>query len=124
MRIVGFDTWKGLVYMNFTGLAITEKIENIEPIPLTKEILEKNGFDYYFIGHGDYGWCLFKKDKYGEKLTPFTLTLAYGKDIEFIWGPEIDDNESYYIYEMGRIKYVHELQHLLKDCKIEKEVIL
>jgi len=92
------------------------------PIPLTREILEKNGFEYYNVGH-HYGWCIMDED-YRPAL-PFSLSKWFAKnDDEFIWGPEVDDNESTYVHEMGRIKYVHELQHLLKDCKIEKEIVL
>ena len=52
-----------------------------EPIPLTPEILEKNGF---------------------KRVIPSERTKVY----------------------LTHIKYVHELQHALRLCGIEKEIIL
>ena len=55
----------------------------VEPIPITKELLEKNGFEFYDGGY-----------RY-----------------EDLW---ID----------GRNTYVHELQHYLKLCGIDKEIVV
>ena len=76
-----------------------------EPIPLTIEILEKNGFeknrDYgYFIGQSNSGYYIYLDNNY--------LSIQAGYDaIEFAW-----------------CEYVHELQHALKLCGIKKEIIL
>lgn len=78
----------------------------VEPIPLTKEILEKNGFD------GDvYSWL----DAGNEKTLvyyPFEhrLTLEYGDKCELLFKCQCFS--------------VHELQHALKLCGIEKEIVL
>ena len=77
------------------------KVSLLEPIPLTLEILEKNGFGEY---------------EYNE---------VYGDEIEV----EVNLNE-WPIDEgscpgfSSRIQYVHELQHVLRLCGIEKEIIL
>lgn len=78
-----------------------------EPIPLTKEILEKNGWEDIDGGRG-----LFKEDKdYLLELSVFTD----GKVWRTINGAE------YIIFE---IKWVHQLQHAIKLVGIEKEIVL
>lgn len=75
--------------------------ENIIPIPLTPEILEKNGFKYSEW----YGWQIKEPD--------FTLCFV-GDTPHFL----LDD-----IF-VCNCPYVHTLQHALKLCGIEKEIIL
>lgn len=81
--------------------------DRLEPIPLTKEILEKNGWEDFDGGRG-----LFKEDK------DYLLELSVdpnGKVWRTINGAE------YIIFE---IKWVHQLQNALKVCGIEKEIAL
>lgn len=88
----------------------SSNIELIRPIPLTIEILEKNGF---------------KKDKKEEEM--------------YKWNWSIIDDCISYDKETGKIRifhslgnlvfvlplrYLHELQHALKLCKIQKEIVL
>lgn len=84
-----------------------EHIDNIAPIPLTPEILEKNGF---------------MKSKNGE----MTLELddALGTT-EIVLVPSYD--EVYYWWKVNnelitKIKSIHELQHALRLCGIDKEI--
>ena len=90
-------------------------VDKLEPIPLTPEILEKNGFK----PQGCY---------------KFTYTDNYCS-IEIICAPdESEDNEIVYtsgVYMAGAtfrttitMEYIHELQHALHLCGIEKEIIL
>ena len=100
-------------------------VDILSPIPLTSEILEKNGFTKYDVGHNVNGWTIMGDDNLYSAI-PFTLT---DNDFdtepgEYKWGPIEDDREESFVREMGRINYVHELQHLLKLCKIEKEIVL
>lgn len=125
MRVYDIKTSVGIVYLDQDGRGITEKFENIEPIPLTPEILEKNGFTKYDVGHNVVGWSIMDDDNLYSAI-PFTLTdndfdTESGK---YKWGPVEDDREESFVREMGRINYVHELQHLLKQCKIKKEIVL
>ena len=98
----------GIVYLDQDGCGVTEKIENIEPISLTKEILYKNGFEgdvYLWINVGD--------EKTLEYY-PFEhrLSLWYGKE------------KNQEILFKCHCFYVHEFQHALKMCGIEKEIVL
>ena len=79
--------------------------ERLEPLLLTDEIMKKNGFvcetwmPYWYI--------------------PYCHNLPY---IEIFNNTEFvkDADEGFIIH----IQYVHELQHLLKLFKIEKEIVL
>ncbi len=88
--------------------------EFCEPIPLTEEILVKNGF---------------------EKLNDETFLLKNQIEIEV--GPKFsevsaryeDYDRDYNSYnnnyiEIAIIHYVHQLQHLLRLCGIEKEITI
>lgn len=125
MQIAGFDKFRNLVYMDFQGRGITENLDGIEPIPLTPEILEKNGFTYYDVGHKTMGWSIMDKE-YFSSLIPFTLTdNDFDTETgEYKWGPVEDDREESFVREMGRIHYVHELQHVIKVCKVDKKIII
>ena len=85
----------------------------IEAVPLTTEILEKNGFDtsdpevkqYHFTEDG--------------QSYHFSLRQMYNQK----------DNKpngySFYAFSvLTIIKYVHQLQHALRLCGIEKEIVL
>ena len=97
-----------------------EDITTFEPIPLTSEILEKNGFEkcnedtdgaiQYEFGSENLGidiWVL-------GSMTESCLLGAWNK-----WP---DCTELYDMITEMPIHYVHELQHALRLCKIEKEI--
>lgn len=79
--------------------------ELVEPIPLTPEILEKNG-----LANDPYG-CHFKED--GD------MALEISVEEEGIYWT-INYNE----YSILKLKYVHQLQHALKLCGIDKEIVV
>ena len=87
--------------------AAISNIEVVDPIPLTEDILVKNGWDFrdrqYAIE------C--KEDKLG------IVELSRDKD-GYYWSINWDE------YQIIRIHYVHELQHILRMCGIEKEIEL
>ena len=76
-----------------------------QPIPLTPEILEKNG-----LANDPYG-CHFEEDEY--------MALEISIEEEGIYWT-INYNE----YGILKLKYVHELQHALRLCGINKEIEL
>jgi len=76
---------------------------DFEPIPLTKEILEKNGFVFmHDIFDGIY-----------PMLSMIYCDYKLLEDDKWINGGENQD-----------IRYVHELQNALKFCKVKREIIL
>lgn len=90
-----------------------EDISNFQPILLTPEILKKNDILYrkssfYYIINDD-------KD--------LECTHYMYQTIQEDWAIGVDTG-AYDCSVFARIKYVHELQHALKLCGIDKEVIV
>lgn len=78
---------------------------DFEPIPLTKEILEKNGFTRYGTGY------ILKGEHFG------------------LDNPSDPNNylDNYWLrisIKAVHIEFFHELQHALRLCGIEKEIVL
>lgn len=97
--VIGIDGMRGLI-----------SFSELKPIPITKEILEKNGFKE------DGDWV------YGDSDSYFIPTYQSGFDIG-TWETHIEPTEGIGDFS-GNLKYVHELQHALRLCGIEKEIVL
>lgn len=92
-------------------------VEQLEPIPLTPDILEKNKFTK---NRGPTSWKFETKredliDIYGIREYHLSINIedthCSGKGYRWL------------LYDFV-IRYVHELQHILRDCRIEKEIII
>ena len=102
LKILGIDGNNNVVFTELQGslkLQLSYDIQEIKPIPLTKEILEKNGFVYKngnncYILSSD---CLVAL-RVGEKGELLCNIFHYWKEI----------------------KYVHQLQNLLCNCEYEE----
>ena len=93
--------------------------EDIRPIPLTPEILEKNGFERNPLWHH----CDKDLDDYS-----ISVQLGYANRIEYIKIAEkgkdnVIPSERTKLY-LTHIKYVHDLQHALRLCGITSEIII
>ena len=103
IRVINpFMSYDTMYASNIVALSKGAKdINMIEPIPLTLEILEKNGWCLDEIDgsyrHYDNGFWI------GGRNAPFGIMVSN-------------------LYQ--DINYVHELQHLLKLCGINKEIVL
>jgi hypothetical protein len=73
---------------------VFDGVLGVEPIPLTTEILEKNGFD--FDGNEIY------------KLGNYQLVIEYREGSIFGW----------IFCHKKQLNYVHELQHILRLCRM------
>lgn len=101
-------------------------INKIEPIPLTEEILKKNGFKNDVIaqkaiiaeGASNFSVILVSEDNRITLNNIDEYINSFNK-----WHVHIDTEDMRTICT-SEITYVHELQHLLKLCKIEKEIVL
>ena len=100
--------------------------ENVYPIELTEEILHKNGFKNDVLA---------EKSIIAEGASNFSVILI-SEDNRIIlnnideylnsfnkWNIHIDTEDMRTLCT-AEITYVHELQHLLKLCKIEKDIVL
>jgi hypothetical protein len=92
--------------------------DSIEPIPLTPEILEKNGFEHIKQKviipsksqeevEVEYMYC---------KELPCSFDIIHGY---LMFNSNIDLCSIRMV-----VNYVHELQHLLKLCGIDKEIVV
>ena len=93
-----------LVIEQTKGIA-SRPIDTCLPIELTEEILVKNGFD---------------KDERSKYFHVYTLNIKGSYDFDICWSSVNGFN-----YEGDfMLTYVHQLQHLLRLCGIEKEIEL
>ena len=107
-KVVGIrtDMFEPHIKTDMSDTWYEEGIENLlEPIPLTPEVLEKNG-----LANDLYG-CHFDEDEY--------MALEISAEEEGIYW-SINYNE----YDILKLKYVHELQHALRLCGINKEIVV
>lgn len=91
------------------------------PIPLTPEILEKNGFEKL----GYEGWE-FDSEEETRRDCP-NYQIIWRRDYPSPHNTNLKITS--FIAGIGNfrsfnIKFVHELQHALRICKIEKEIVL
>lgn len=87
----------------------------IEAIPLTSEILEKNGFEVQDQGGGRKDvWTGFGIDCEGDIEVEFQNNIPVHLKIDGVFKGEY--------YTSTNIKYIHQLQHILRLCGIEKTI--
>lgn len=99
-------------YSNKLEVYITVSSEEIEPIPLTPEILKKNDILYEKQSF----YYVIKDDKNLE-------CTYYIQRVQEDWAIGVDIG-AYDCSVFARIEYVHELQHALKLCGINKEMVV
>ena len=105
VRAIGFNT------IRYSDMLITEPLDNIEPIPLTPEILEKNGFEP--VG--------FHRVWSNEEIKGrIEVDCVRDVSLEF-WYVKYNNFPN-----KGRVRawYVHELQHTLTNAEINKRIVL
>ena len=120
-KVEEYEAYCKVKQLRITDLDVVEfkelNYDEIQPIPLTSEILKKIGFKEQVLD-------VMQLDEYKD-----------GKLIYYIYWKYIDKKEGGYLkiasftYEIGgfsrfHIKYVHELQHALRLCGIDKKIEL
>ena len=100
-----------LVMLNDSSTTYSISNNAIRPIPLTTEIIEKNGWE--FMGHKvDFGGFLF--DIYSKRdILPYLYYYYATKDFSVSICGEV---------VLPNMKYVHELQHLLFGLGLNSEM--
>jgi hypothetical protein len=92
--------------------------KTIKPIPLTPEILEKNGFNVDKYSDGDYYAYIMFEDQ-GRRV-----------EVEYKYGVDIDvcaigrNNTPPFSRIETQVRYIHELQHIFRIMQINKEIVL
>lgn len=111
MRLYDMKASTDIVYLDQDGRGVTEKFENIEPIQLTKKILEKNSFlkveSIEYPSHSVGISFLYRNTPEGLRI--FVQNACVG-------GPTCT--------MIKTCKYVHEVQHMIKICDIERTFII
>ena len=79
--------------------------DEIEPIPLTDAILKANGFDYH---HKNFA----------------ALSYEHPFQLEMMEWPDENGIGLWMVRGLLKIRYVHELQHALRLCGVDKELIV
>lgn len=101
-----------------TGCA-SRPVDTCQPIPLTPDILEKNGF-HYTNSH-----TLMGADTYVLHLDQRGFDLKVTIKLNDYFALDSYDDRVYRLAEISIGKwYVHNLQHTLKLCGIDKEIVL
>lgn len=83
-------------------------------IPITSEILEKNGF----VKRSDRDDKLGKMEYYQFEDYGFVYHYSDGE-----WEFSLQNTQDHRLFS-GYLNYVHEFQHALRLCKIDKEITL
>lgn len=116
-RLVCVDEYLGKVDFLDGKELITTSIDNVLPIPLTKEILEKNGFKV----RRRYIWE--RKDNYCCVKVHIAPKMEIDGEI-FDEPPILLQVDTAIISLNIIIEYVHELQNALRLCGVKKEITL
>ena len=122
MQILSVDSADSLVNFNLKGSPVCKPVDDddyeggiwlnyLDPIPLTEEILKKNGWEYNdeeakFFPQTWVGGGLMLQ----ERDEGFMIVVTSDYDDE-------DTNDTPFV-----LLYVHELQHALRLRRIEKEI--
>ena len=91
--------------------------KEVEPIPLTAEILEKNGWKDWF----EHSTIARSVSVLVEDNTSLCIQEIKGQDSMFV---QISHCGAGTFEFRKHLKYVHELQHALRLCGIDKEIVL
>lgn len=116
-----FEIIHGEAIVCFAGNNYMANIDEIKPIPITSEILKKNGFssltDEMFAACETETYSNQELKIYlshiGCEYNPVQLVVYMGYE-----------PQERVVLRMMPCLYVHELQHALRLCKIEKEIEL
>ena len=92
------------------------EIDNVKPIQLTAEILEKKGFSLVAMPE-NFPYKVF--DSEDKRIQVCDISNSG----EGYWNVHID-NEDFSTIGSCDVRYVHEMQHLFNLCKYEKEITL
>lgn len=97
------------------------KADKLHPVPLTAEILINNGFEHNETTYWGERYSLVYQRNGVNYNEIFELVPSYGElheELDYMWFPASSAIPALLI------KNVHELQHAMRLCGIEKEVVL
>lgn len=112
--------------MIFDDVRLAFTSRDIEPIPITKEILEKNGFEKVEETECSCSYCTliptgYEKSSYTCKFNFYKEPIMGVSTLLKCWGQIPPQNGGMNDIHICNLKNLHQLQHLLRICNIEKE---
>lgn len=108
LSIVGNSV--GVGYDN-SGIVMSAFVDDLQPIPITAEVLEKNGLEY--VDDGNDAVIFLCCDMFWARLCVGDTFWQVGIHSEDRLDAVVCD-----------VKHIHELQHLLRLAKVGKEIVL
>lgn len=113
----GDESFKSPLRIEYDDFVRSERyLSRFDYIPITPDILEKNGFKIHEEKEFDYCFELYTDGTF----------ISIMHRCEYNWGisiqkplTDIGGLDGVYLWHN---KYVHELQHLLRFCQIEKKI--
>lgn len=99
---------------------LSDWVDKLKPIPITHEILVKNGFYY-----NEKNYVLTYDVAWHESALYLSEMKNIWPDTGYVTGPlNLHSKPPYDIDVFGDLRYVHQLQHLYKFLKIRKDIVL
>ena len=93
---------------------------SVEPIPLTPAILEKNGFSFCTRDGGFYLYATMSYGGWEVEVIIFNADDKYRNNQLYIGSTD----DTYTAINLMECNYIHQLQHALRLCGIEKEITI
>lgn len=137
-KILGIEQWSGEYYLNVevNGADVGNVIaEGALPIPITPEILEKNGWEYETytiedINGDDIEYKCYRHKFYRDSYRhDIVLEDSYGGYYQCSIERSIPDEAGELRFisvlcSLDFVEYLHQLQHALRLAGVEKEIVL
>ena len=108
-QVVSIDRGTNTCWIDSDEYSGLLSCSDVERIPLTPEILEKNGFKK------EGSWFIIEDDYYDVSIREIT---------DSIWRVKYCNTEFSAFVSVLHIAFIHELQHALRLCGIEKEIVI
>ena len=97
------------------------EMDDVDPVPITREILEKNEFAYCERNGAFYAYA---EESYSNQMVEIIL---FNVESEYR-NNQLHINEANYkeetLIHLMECNYVHNLQHVFRVCGIKKEIVL
>lgn len=119
-QVDGIVKKHGTYYLQFVD-AFSADIDRCEPIPLTPEILQKNGFE---LKEEDETHTTYVSVWNGNAIISFAFFKETMYDVDTVLQCEFGFDGGLDRLHHCHTQYVHQLQHALRLCGFEKEIEL
>lgn len=115
-RVVTIDGGTNVCWIDNKDYSCLVPCSDVERIPITPEILEKNfeNREVRILAGTKTHYCLVND----------YFALAVSEYTDSTWEVEYTNCEAHFPLIRNLVGYVHELQHALRLCGIEKEIVL